>query len=184
MASSAPNCRCSTCLGGRRRRRGRRQCQHHARRTGGDPPAGRAARTPRLSTLFMALLAAYQVMLHRHSGQEKIIVGSPMPGRSEERFDRVVGDFVNPIALQADFSGAPSAAAFLQQVRDTVLEGMEHQDLPFGALVEQLQVERGHGRHPVFQTMFVLQNALGCRSGHAVERAGRSGSPGLGRSGD
>ncbi|HEU4845295.1 MAG TPA: amino acid adenylation domain-containing protein, partial [Burkholderiaceae bacterium] len=116
-------------------------------------------RERRAGTLFTALLAAYQIMLHRHSGQERIVVGAPMPGRAEERFDRAVGDFVNPIALLADVDASSSGAAFLQQVRDTVLEGMEHQDYPFGALVEQLPVQRAGGRHPVFQTMFVLQNA-------------------------
>ena len=119
-------------------------------------------------TMYMTLLAIYQVLLSRYSGQEDIIVGSPMTGRTRPALADLVGYFVKPVALRADLSGNPSFTALLQQVRQTVLEALEHQDYPFPLLVEKLQVNRDPGRTPIFQTMLVMQRA------HLLAEAGMS----------
>ena len=110
-------------------------------------------------TLFTTLLAAYQILLHRYTGQGEIVVGSPMPGRRKPEWDRIVGDFVNPIALRAQFGGNPSVAEVLRNVRNTALRGMANQDYPFAKLVERFHSSREIGEHPFFQTMFVFQKA-------------------------
>ena len=108
-------------------------------------------------TLFMLLLASFQILLHRCSGQDDLIVGSPTAGRSKAQYEGVVGYFVNPVALRAKFHGDPTFFAFFHQVRQTVLEALEHQEYPFQVLVEKLQPKRDASRSPIFQTMFVLQ---------------------------
>ena len=111
------------------------------------------------ATLYMTLLAAFQVLLHRYSGQDDIIVGSPTTGRSQPGLTDIVGYFVNPVALHADLSGNPIFVDFLAQVRQTVLGALRHQDYPFTLLVEKLQPERSASHLPIFQVMFVLQRA-------------------------
>jgi natural product biosynthesis luciferase-like monooxygenase protein len=115
------------------------------------------------ATLYMTLLAAFQVLLARYTGQEEILVGSPMAGRSRAPFAHLIGYFVNPVVLRANLSENPSFAEFLQQVRQTVCAAFAHQDWPFAALVERLQPERDPSRSPLFQVMFSLQrdNSLG-----------------------
>lgn len=108
-------------------------------------------------TLYMTLLAAFQVLLHRYTGQEEIIVGSPTTGRTRREFSGIVGYFVNPVVLRADISENPSFDEFLSQVRTSVLGALKHQDYPFPFLVERLQPERDPSRSPIFQVMFVLQ---------------------------
>jgi hypothetical protein len=110
-------------------------------------------------TLFTTLLAAYQILLHRYTGQDEIVVGSPMPGRGKPEWDRIVGDFVNPIALRAQFGGDPSVADVLRNVRNIALRGMANQDYPFAELVGRVQSSREIGEHAFFQTMFVFQKA-------------------------
>jgi amino acid adenylation domain-containing protein len=111
-------------------------------------------------TTYVILLAALQVLLYRYTGQKRILVGSPTAGRQSAKLRNVVGYFVNPIVLSADFSGAPTFEAFLAEVGQTVLRAFDHQEYPFALLVEQLQLERDPDRSPVFQAMFVLQKAL------------------------
>jgi amino acid adenylation domain-containing protein/thioester reductase-like protein len=110
-------------------------------------------------TLYVLLLAAFQVMLHRYTDQEDILVGSPMAGRSKAEFEAVVGYFINPVVLRANFSDDPGFIAFLQQVRQTVLGALEHQDYPFPILVERLQPLRDPSRSPLFQVMFNMPKA-------------------------
>jgi malonyl CoA-acyl carrier protein transacylase len=110
-------------------------------------------------TLYMTLLAAYQVLLHRYSGQEDVIVGTPMTGRTQAAWADLVGYFVNPVALRADLSDDPSFASLLAQTRQTVLEALEHQEYPFPLIVERLRPERDPSRTPIFQTMFIMQRA-------------------------
>nr|WP_284691299.1 amino acid adenylation domain-containing protein [Lysobacter solisilvae] len=110
-------------------------------------------------TLFTTLLAAYQMLLHRHAGQDDICVGAPMPGRSRAEWDRVVGDFVNPIVLRTQFDAGLRVADVLRSVRGTALRGMSNQDYPFSRLVEELSWDRASCQHAFFQTMFVFQNA-------------------------
>ncbi|WEH32211.1 amino acid adenylation domain-containing protein [Streptomyces sp. AM 4-1-1] len=107
-------------------------------------------------TVFMVLISAYYILLHRYSGQDDIIVGSPVTGRTDEGFASVYGYFVNPLPLHADFSGAPSVASFLAQVRRTVLGGLDNQEYPFVLLVEKLGLQHDPSRSAVFQAMFIL----------------------------
>ncbi len=111
------------------------------------------------ATLYMTLLAAFQALLHRYTGQEDILVGSPAAGRSRAAFSNTIGYFVNPLVLRADLSGGPDFKTFLSRVRQTVLDAFAHQDYPFALLVKQLQPERDAGRSPLFQVTFVLQQA-------------------------
>ena len=110
------------------------------------------------ATLFMTLLAAFQTLLFRYSGQEDIIVGSPVAGRTMLEAENLIGAFVNTLALRTDVAGNPSFGEFLGRVRETVLGAFSHQDLPFERLVEELNPERGVNRTPLFQVMFAFQN--------------------------
>ncbi|WP_335936126.1 non-ribosomal peptide synthetase/type I polyketide synthase [Streptomyces sp. PTD5-9] len=107
-------------------------------------------------TPFMVLLSAYCVLLQRYSGQDHVIVGSPVTGRTEQEFASVYGYFVNPLPLHADLSGEPSVAELLQQVRTTVLGGLDNQEYPFVLLVDQLGLQHDPSRSAVFQAMFIL----------------------------
>jgi Condensation domain len=108
------------------------------------------------ATLYMVLLAAFQVVLSYHTGQEDLLVGSPMVGRSRAAFEGIVGLFTNPVILRANLSGNPTFQAFLAQVRHTVLSALEHQDFPTVLLVERLRPPRDPSRPPLCQVMFVL----------------------------
>ncbi|NEO47068.1 MAG: amino acid adenylation domain-containing protein, partial [Moorea sp. SIO4A3] len=112
------------------------------------------------ATLYMILLAAFQVLLYRYTGEEDILVGSPTYGRTKAEFASIVGYFVDSVVMRADFSGSLSFRDFLSQVRQTVLGALAHQDYPFTLLVEKLQVERDSSRSPLFQACFVLQKIL------------------------
>ncbi|HEY9285640.1 MAG TPA: MupA/Atu3671 family FMN-dependent luciferase-like monooxygenase, partial [Pyrinomonadaceae bacterium] len=112
-------------------------------------------------TLYMTLLAAFQVLLHRYTGQDDLLVGSPASGRDRAELARLVGYFINPVVLRARLGDNPSFAEFAARVRRTVLEAFEHQDYPFALLVERLQPERDASRSPLFQVMFTLQKTPG-----------------------
>ncbi|MFG2329426.1 amino acid adenylation domain-containing protein [Streptomyces sp. NPDC048604] len=107
-------------------------------------------------TVFMVLLAAYHLLLHRHSGQDDVVVGSPVTGRTDEELASVYGYFVNPLPLYANLAGDPSVAELLAQVRRTVLGGLDHQEYPFVLLVEKLGLPHDPSRSAVFQAMFIL----------------------------
>jgi amino acid adenylation domain-containing protein len=111
------------------------------------------------ATFYMLLLAAFQVLLHRYTGQEDILVGSSVAGRSRAEFAGVVGYLANQLALRARFSGNPTFQEFLGDVKKTVLEALAHQDYPFALLVKRLHPERDASHSPLFQTMFVLEKA-------------------------
>jgi len=111
------------------------------------------------ATLNMVLLAAYQTLLYRYSGQEDILVGAPTSGRTRAEFAPVVGYFVNPVVIRGDLSGDPPFARFLEQIRDCLLGALDHQDYPFPLLVERLAPARDPGRSPLIQAMFVTQKA-------------------------
>jgi natural product biosynthesis luciferase-like monooxygenase protein len=111
------------------------------------------------ATLFMTLLAGFQTLLYRYTGQEDLLVGSLTAGRDSAGSAGVVGYFVNPVVLRADLSGLPTFAAFLDRVRQTVLAAFDHQHYPFPLLVERLQPVRDAARSPIFQVMFILQKA-------------------------
>lgn len=109
------------------------------------------------ATLFMALLAAFEVLLHRYSGQDGIMVGAPTSGRQRGEFAGVFGDFVNMVPLRADLAGGPSFREVLAQARGQVVGAIKHQDYPFSLLVDRLQPVRDLSRSPIFQASFVLQ---------------------------
>jgi amino acid adenylation domain-containing protein len=110
------------------------------------------------ATLFMTLMAAFQTLLFRYSGQEDITVGAPVAGRTMIETENLIGSFVNTLALRGDLAGNPSFREFLSRVRETVLGAFSHQELPFEKLVEELNPERGVNRTPLFQVMFAFQN--------------------------
>ncbi|MFD4775049.1 amino acid adenylation domain-containing protein [Streptomyces sp. NPDC058427] len=107
-------------------------------------------------TPFMVLLSAYYVLLHRYSGQDDVIVGSPVTGRTQQEFSSVYGYFVNPLPLRADLSADPTVAELLAQVRGTVLNGLDNQEYPFVLLVQELGLSHDPSRSAVFQAMFIL----------------------------
>lgn len=111
-------------------------------------------------TLYTLLLALYQILLHRYSGQSRFFVGSPLAGRSNPEFARTVGDFINPVALLADFNSTRTFREHLTRVRDTVLAGLTHGEYPFPLLIQKLGVPREANRSPVFQTIFIFQNQV------------------------
>jgi amino acid adenylation domain-containing protein len=111
------------------------------------------------ATLFMTLLAAFDVLLYRYTGQTDISVGTPLAGRSRPEAEPLVGLFLNPVVLRANLSGNPSFRELLGRVREEMLEAHANQDVPFEKLVAELQPERTAGQTPLFQVMFILQNA-------------------------
>ncbi len=111
------------------------------------------------ATLFMILLAAFQVLLRRASGSDDLVVGTPVANRSRLEVEGLIGFFVNSLVLRTDLAGDPRFAELVARLRSVVLAGYVHQELPFEKLVENLQPERSLAHNPVFQLMVILQNA-------------------------
>ncbi|MFN6485611.1 amino acid adenylation domain-containing protein [Nostoc sp. DedQUE02] len=110
-------------------------------------------------TLFMTLLAAFDTLLYRYTGQEDILVGSPIANRDRSEIEGLIGFFVNTLVMRTDLAGNPTFSELLSRVRDMAMQAYSHQHLPFEMLVEALQPERDLSYSPLFQVMFVLQNA-------------------------
>ncbi|HEY9405348.1 MAG TPA: amino acid adenylation domain-containing protein [Pyrinomonadaceae bacterium] len=111
------------------------------------------------ATLFMTLLTAYSILLHRYTEADDLVIGSPIANRVRPELVSLVGFFVNTLPLRIDLSGDPSVRELLARVRRTAVEAYSHQDVPFEQLVEELRPERNLGHAPIFQVMLVLQNA-------------------------
>ncbi|MGJ5672511.1 MAG: non-ribosomal peptide synthase/polyketide synthase [Nostochopsis sp.] len=109
-------------------------------------------------TLFMVLLAAYNTLLYRYTGQEDILVGTPIANRDRSEIEGLIGFFVNTLVMRTNLAENPSFSELLPQIREMALSAYAHQDLPFEMLVEALQPERELSHTPLFQVMFVLQN--------------------------
>jgi amino acid adenylation domain-containing protein len=113
------------------------------------------------ATLFMSLLAGFSVLLGRASGQDDVLVGAPVANRTRPELEALIGLFVNTLALRTRLHGDPDFRALLRRVAASTLAAYDHQELPFERLVEELQPERSLERSPLFQALFVLQNAPG-----------------------
>lgn len=111
------------------------------------------------SSLFMTLLTAFVILLSRYSGQEDIVIGSPISNRNRVALEPLIGFFVNTLVLRTRLEGNPTFIELLQQVRQVSLDAYAHQDVPFDQLVETLQPQRHLSHSPLFQVMFVLQNS-------------------------
>ena len=109
-------------------------------------------------TFFMTLLGAFQTLLHRYTGQDDVVVGSPVAGRNRTEIEGLIGFFVNNLVLRTDFSCNPTFKEMLSRVREVALGAYGHQDVPFEKLVEALQPERSLSHTPLFQVMFALEN--------------------------
>ncbi|HEX2928726.1 MAG TPA: condensation domain-containing protein, partial [Candidatus Binatia bacterium] len=110
------------------------------------------------ATLFETLMAAFNVLLHRYSGQSDIVVGFPVANRERTEMHDLIGFFVNTLALRTELSDDLTFAELLLCVRDACRDAMKHRELPFEKLVEELRLERDLGRNPIFQVMFAYQN--------------------------
>ena len=113
------------------------------------------------ATLFMILLAAFQTLLHRYTGQEDICVGTPIANRTRGEIEGLIGLFINTLVMRTDFSGEPTFRELLRRAREVTLDAYAHQDVPFEMVVEALHPERDTSYNPLFQVMFILQNAGG-----------------------
>jgi amino acid adenylation domain-containing protein len=110
------------------------------------------------ATLFMVMLAAYQLLLHRYSAQDDILVGIPVAGRTQPELEDLIGFFVNSLVIRCRLTPEHGFRRLLAEIRDTAVEAFSHQELPFEKLVEALAPQRDMSRNPIFQVMFSLQN--------------------------
>jgi amino acid adenylation domain-containing protein len=145
-------------------------------------PEGTGERVAKLArsqgaTSFMVLMAAFQALLSRWSGQDDVVVGTPIANRTRTELEALIGFFANTLAIRGDVSGDPSFLSLVERVRDATLGAYEHQDIPFERLVEELNPERTLSHSPVFQVMLVLQNAPGGEAGGEIEGLAISGMP-------
>jgi len=110
------------------------------------------------ATLFMIVLAAFQVLLSRYCRQSDVVIGSPVAGRADKATEMIIGFFVNMIPFRADLSGSPAFREVLRQAKEAVLCAHEHQEVPFEVIAAELNPERTLAHHPVFQVVLAMQN--------------------------
>ncbi|MCP5107505.1 MAG: AMP-binding protein, partial [bacterium] len=126
--------------------------------TGGDTAALKTIALRENATLFMVLMAAYNVTLSRLSGQEDIVIGTPVAGRRHADLDSIIGMFVNTLALRNFPNGEKSFNEFLAEIKERTVNAFENQEYPFEELVERVSVKRDTGRNPLFDVVLALQN--------------------------
>jgi len=112
------------------------------------------------ATLFHVFMAAFNILLQRYTGSDDLVIGTPVTGRSRPEMEPLIGAFINTVLLRTDLSGDPDFHRVLQRTRDTALEAIAHQDLPFEFLVRELRPERDSSRNPLFQINFTHQKAF------------------------
>jgi amino acid adenylation domain-containing protein len=131
-------------------------------------------------TLFMTLLAGFAALLHRYSGQDDLVVGTPTANRGRTEIEDLIGFFVNTLALRIDLAGDPGFDRLADRVRETALDAYGFQDVPFEKLVEELQPRRDLSRQPLAQAMLVVENGTGpelALPGLSATPLGRAGAP-------
>nr|WP_201280317.1 non-ribosomal peptide synthetase [Hassalia byssoidea] len=111
------------------------------------------------ATLFMGLLGVFTTLLMRYSGQQDLLIGTPIANRNRKQIEDLIGFFVNTLVIRIDLSGNPDFQTLLLRIKEETLQAYAHQDVPFERIVEELQPERNLSHNPLFQVMFVLQNA-------------------------
>src|SRR5262249_45446078 len=125
------------------------------------------------ATLYMALLTIFDVLLFRLTGQEDVVVGSPIANRTLPQLEEVIGFFVNTLVTRVDLSGNPTFREAVARVKRMAVEAFAHQDVPFEKLVDELHPDRDADRNPLFQIGFVLQTAWGGGAQAAAEDTDR-----------
>jgi amino acid adenylation domain-containing protein len=111
-------------------------------------------------TLFMTLLAAFEILLFKYTGQEDFVLGSPLASRNRVELENLIGLFPNTLVLRSDLSGNPTYREVLARVREVTLNAYSHHDLPFGKLVEELRPERNLSHNPLFQVAFTIDTPV------------------------
>jgi amino acid adenylation domain-containing protein len=124
-------------------------------------------------TLFMTILAAFQVFLYRHSGQDDIVVGTPVANRNHGDIEQLIGFFINSVVMRTSLAESPTFTELLARTREAALGAYAHQDLPFEMLVERLQPERDFTRNPFFQVLFQMQTVGGAKGEQVVPPGGQ-----------
>ena len=110
------------------------------------------------ATIFMTILAAFNTLLYRYSGQKNIAIGTPLANRNQQDVEKIVGFFINTLALHTEINGALGFSDLVKKIKKSVLASFNHQQIPFAKIVERVEKERSASRSPIFQTMFSLQN--------------------------
>jgi len=110
--------------------------------------------------LFMTMLAAYQILLSRYSGNDQIVVGTDLANRTTIETEKLIGFFINVLPLRIDLSGNPTFRELLERVREVSLGAFAHQEMPLDKIVEELSPERSMSHNPLIQVLFVMQNTL------------------------
>ncbi|MFF7527470.1 condensation domain-containing protein, partial [Streptomyces pseudovenezuelae] len=139
----------------------------------------RALSRRRGTTMFMTLLAAFDVLLGRYAGTDDVVVGTPVANRNRAETEQLIGFFINTLVMRTDLSGDPSFDELLGRVRDTALDAYAHQDLPFEQVVDALVTDRDRSRSPLFQVLFNYFTETGADAGRRGRPDGSEAANGL-----